>query len=107
MENENLIQAEQAQIRPAIKYGWLRALLFLFASIISTGAGSALGLVVVSVIFGVDLLETFQDSSNVIKNLGVWSFMIVNLFGLFALLFIAWIDLLVTVTMTVIQCECD
>ena len=91
MENDLTNDMPKEEIKPLIKYGWLRAFLFLFASIIATAAGSAIGLIIVSVLFGVDLLETFQDSSNVIKNLGVWSFMIVNLFGLFALLFIAWI----------------
>jgi len=91
MENDQLIEVEQVQVQPAIKFGWLRALLFLFASLIATAVGNAIGLVIVSVLFGVDLVETFQDSSYVIKNLGVWSFMIVNLFGLAGMLFIAWI----------------
>jgi len=91
MENDLTIDMPKEEIKPLIKYGWLRALLFLIASLIVSGAGSAFGLVIVSVLFGVDLLETFQNSSNVIKNLGVWSFMIVNLFGMLGLLFIAWI----------------
>ena len=91
MENDQLIEIGKEPIQPAIKYGWLRALLFLIASLIVSSIGNALGLVIVSVLFGVDLIETFQDTSNIIKNLGVWSYVIVSLFGLIGMLFTAWI----------------
>jgi membrane protease YdiL (CAAX protease family) len=90
METDKTIDVPKNEIGPIIKYGWLRALLFLIASLIVTSIGSALGLIVVSVLFGVDLSEMFQDTSNIIKNLGVWSFMVVNLFGMLGLLFTAW-----------------
>ncbi len=65
MENENLVQSEPQQIKPAIKYGWLRAILFLFASLIASSIGQVIGLVLVAMIFGVDIMEAIQDSGNV------------------------------------------
>ena len=91
MESENLVQTEPQQIKPAIKYGWLRALVFLFASIIASSIGQAIGLVFVALIFGVDIMEAIQDSGNVIKNFGVWSYFIVTLFGFLPMLLIVWV----------------
>lgn len=91
MENEISSEEKIESIKPAIKYGWLRALLFLFASLIATAIGQAIGLLVVAVLFGVDLGVIFQNTSNIIKDLGVWSFMVVNLFGLVGLMFSVWI----------------
>jgi uncharacterized protein len=91
MENDQVVEIKKEQNQPAIKYGWLRALLFLVASLIISSIGNALGLVIVSVLFGVDLSDTFQDTSSIIKNLGVWSYMIVSLFGLIGMLFTVWI----------------
>lgn len=91
MENEISSEEKIESINPAIKYGWLRALLFLFASLIATAIGQAIGLLVVAVLFGVDLGVIFQNTSNIIKDLGVWSFMVVNLFGLVGLMFSVWI----------------
>ena len=54
MENETLIQSEPQETKPAIKYGWLRALLFLFASLIASSIGQAIGLVLVALFFGID-----------------------------------------------------
>ena len=91
MENDINSEVKIETIKPLIKYGWLRALLFLFASMIATAIGQAIGLVVVAVLFSVDLTEIFQSSSSIIKDLGVWSFMVVNLFGLMGLMLSVWI----------------
>jgi len=91
MENENLIQTEPEQIKPAIKYGWLRALLFLFASLIASSIGQAIGLVLVALLFGIDFMEIFQDSSNIIKSLGVWSYLIVTILGFLPMLLMVWV----------------
>ena len=91
MENENLVLTEQEQIKPAIKHGWLRALLFLFASLIASSIGQAIGLVLIALFFGVDFAEIFQDSQNVIRSLGVWSYFTVTLLGFLPMLLIVWV----------------
>jgi len=90
MENETLVQTTPEQIKPAIKYGWLRALLFLIASLISAGIGQMIGVVLVALIFGIDFKEIFADN-NIIKNLGVWSYFILTVFGFLPMLFMVWI----------------
>jgi CAAX protease family protein len=91
MENESSIQTEQDQIKPAIKYGWLRALLFLLASIIASSIGQAIGLVLIALLFGVDLMEVFKDPPNIMKSLGVWSYFVVTLLGFLPMLLIVWV----------------
>ncbi len=91
MENEISDRVKIKSIKPSIKNGWLRAVLFLFASLIATSIGQAIGLLVVSVLFGVDLGEVLQNTSSIIKDLGVWSFMVVNLFCLMGLMLSVWL----------------
>jgi len=90
MENETIIQSEPQETKPAIKYGWLRALLFLIASLISAGIGQMIGLVTVALLFGIDFKEIFANS-DIIKNLGVWSYFILTVFGFLPMLFMVWI----------------
>ena len=90
MESETIIQADSKEIKPVIKYGWLRAILFFIASLITMIIGQTIGIVVVALTFGFDLQEIFTDS-DIIKNLGAWGSFIYNLFGLFTMLLTVWI----------------
>ena len=90
MEKEIVSQSEVEQTKPAIKHGWLRALLFFIASLIAAGVGQMVGIMIVALMFGLDIKEIFQDKS-FIKNLGSWGSFIYNLFGFLFMLFVVWI----------------
>jgi len=90
MENETIIQSEPQETKPAIKYGWLRALVFFIASVLALSIGQAIGMVMVALLFGIDVAEIFQDS-NIIKDLGVWKNIIPTLFSFLFMLLVVWI----------------
>jgi membrane protease YdiL (CAAX protease family) len=89
MIQKNTITAEQS---PLIKYGWLRSVLFLIASFISSAViFSLIGLIVVSLVFNIDPSQIMTDARNIIKDLGLPANIIINLFTFMGMLVTAWI----------------
>lgn len=91
MVSDITVQPEQEYLKPVIKYGWLRALLFLIASFFVSMIGQVIGVIFVSIIFGVDLQEAFQNPGDLIKNIGVWGFLTITIFGFLPMLLTTWI----------------
>lgn len=76
---------------PAIKQGWLRALLFVFASIICTGITSSFGLVAAILFSGLDLSLLLTNATELIQSMDVLSLTIIQLFTLGGQLFAVWL----------------
>ncbi len=81
----------EIQQSPLIKYGWLRAILFLVAAIIATGILSFVGMIVIAVVFGIDPGSMITDSRNILRDLGLPANIVLTLFGFSGMLFTAWI----------------
>lgn len=92
-ENAEIIEPEISNLanKPLIKYGWLRALLFLVAAFIVLAIGSSLGILFVATISDLNMDELVQDVSRIVKDLGVFYYMIPEVLVLLGTLFIAWV----------------
>jgi membrane protease YdiL (CAAX protease family) len=76
---------------PLIKYGWLRAILFLVAALVTTAILSFIGMMVVAVIFGIDPNTLITDAKNILKDLGLPANITISLFGFIGMFFTVWI----------------
>ncbi len=81
----------QTSVKPLIPYGWLRAVLFLVAAIISSGIFSMLGLGLVALIYGLDFGTLITNSKDIIKDIGLPAMTIITFFGFVGMLIAAWI----------------
>ncbi len=94
MINENTQKVEPA---PLIKYGWLRATLFLLASLILTVIFSSVGISIIALANGMDLSSLATNARDLIKDLGLPANIVISIFGFLgmlstALLFRRFID---------------
>ncbi len=76
---------------PLIKYGWLRAILFLLASFIATAVLSFIGMIVVAFVFGIEPGTMITDPQNIIKDLGLPANIVISLFGFIGMFLTVWI----------------
>jgi len=87
--NENAtIQAESA---PAIKYGWLRAVLFLISALIVSAIFTFVGVVILAGVFGYDFASLSTNARDFIKDIGLPANITVSFFGFLGMLGTAWI----------------
>jgi membrane protease YdiL (CAAX protease family) len=81
----------EIQQSPLIKYGWLRAILFLVASLIATAILSLIGMIVIAILFGLDPGSLITDAQNILKDLGLPANIVLSLFGFSGMFITAWI----------------
>ena len=81
----------EIQQSPLIKYGWLRAILFLVASLIATAILSLIGMIVIAILFGIDPGSLITDAQNILKDLGLPANIVLSLFGFSGMFITAWI----------------
>lgn len=88
MNEETVIEI---QPKPIIKYGWLRAVLYLIATLITTVIFSSIGLVFTVLVFGMDITQLMTDAKNIIKDLGLPANIIITFSGFLGMLLMTWI----------------
>lgn len=82
---------EAVEIVPAIKRGWLRALLFLVVSFLNLVFMSFVGVIVVAMIADINLVEMIENKDMIIENVGIFPFIVINLIPFITLLIIIWV----------------
>jgi uncharacterized membrane protein len=90
-----LIMTEGQNIKtestPLIKYGWLRAILFLIAALIASAIFTFIGMMVIALIFGLDFSTIATNARDFIKDIGLPANITVAFFGFMGMLGMAWI----------------
>ena len=81
----------EIQQSPLIKYGWLRAILFLVAALIATAVLSFIGMIVIAILFGIDPGSLITDAQNILKDLGLPANIVLSLFGFSGMFITTWI----------------
>jgi len=76
---------------PAIKYTWLRIVLYLIAVIAASAVGMIAGFLVVIPVIGGNIIELAQDIAGLIDRIGPFYFGLINLFSAGALLLTVWL----------------
>ncbi|MCK4754557.1 MAG: CPBP family intramembrane metalloprotease [Calditrichia bacterium] len=76
---------------PLIKYGWLRAILFLIAALITSAIFTFIGMMVLALIFGLDFSTIATNARDFIKDIGLPANITVAFFGFMGMLGMAWI----------------
>ena len=84
-------QISKTEPTPLIKYGWLRAVLFLIAALIASVIISYLVLLLLALIFGADLSTIATNPRDFIKDIGLPANITVAFFGFMGMLGIAWL----------------
>jgi len=84
-------QNTKTEPTPLIKYGWLRAILFLIAALIATAILTFIGMMVLALIFGIDFSSIATNSREFIKDIGLPANITVALFGFIGMLGTAWL----------------
>jgi membrane protease YdiL (CAAX protease family) len=79
------------ETKPAIPWGWLRALLYIFAAMLGTVIGQGTAMLIVLYIKGVPVLEVMGDQSRLQEILGEGDQAILTFCGFIFLLLITWI----------------
>jgi len=74
-----------------IKYGWLRAVLFLLSTLIMTVIFSSAAVIVIAIFSGLDLASLSTNARDLIKDLGLPANIVISLFGFLAMLLTAWL----------------
>ena len=77
--------------KPLIKYGWARALLFLFAALIASAIFTFIGMMVLAMVFGYDFTSLATNARDFIKDIGLPANITVSLFGFLGMLGTAWL----------------
>ena len=100
MENEmqDINPADQlieTQSQPAIKWGWLRAVLFLIAGTIASFIGAAAGFIIVITITGNDFAMLQSDPAGLIEKIGPFYYGIVSVIAFLAMMFTLYQPILV------------
>ncbi len=88
MNDEQMIKTEPT---PLIKYGWLRAILFLIAALITSAIFTFIGMMVLALIFGLDFSTIATNARDFIKDIGLPANITVAFFGFIGMLGMAWI----------------
>jgi membrane protease YdiL (CAAX protease family) len=76
---------------PLIKYGWLRAVLFLIAALIVSSIFTYIGLMFLALVFGYDFSTIATNPRDFIKDIGLPANITVSFFGFMGMLGIAWL----------------
>ncbi len=76
---------------PAIKHGWLRAILFLIASIVGSGITGGIGFLGIMLAQGVEFSEMSSDMGELTESLGSGTMALMQLFGLVGILLVTWV----------------
>lgn len=76
---------------PLIKYGWLRAILFLIAALIASAIFTFIGMMVLALIFGLDFSAIATNARDFIKDIGLPANITIAFFGFMGMLCMAWI----------------
>ena len=76
---------------PLIKYGWLRAILFLIAALIASAIFTFIGMMVLALIFGLDFSAIATNARDFIKDIGLPANITIAFFGFMGMLGMAWI----------------
>ena len=84
--NENRIDST-----PLIKYGWIRAVLFLFSALIVSAIFTFIGMVAFALIFGFDFSVIATNPRDFLKDIGLPAIVTVNFFGFMGMLSTAWL----------------
>ena len=88
MNDKQNIKTEPA---PLIKYGWLRAILFLIAALITSAIFTFIGMMVLALIFGLDFSTIATNARDFIKDIGLPANITIAFFGFMGMLVMAWI----------------
>ena len=76
---------------PLIKYGWLRAVLFLISALIASAIFTFIGMMVLALIFGLDFSTIATNARDFIKDIGLPANITIAFFGFMGMLVMAWI----------------
>jgi len=75
---------------PLIKFGWLRAVLFLITALISSAIFTYIGMMVFAIIFGFDFTTIATNPRDFLKDIGLPANVTVAFFGFIGMFLIAW-----------------
>ena len=83
----------KSDVSPAIKSGWLRAILFLITSLIVSGITSAIGLLLVIISFNneFDFSLMLEQPSEIMEFFGPINMVIITFFQFFGMFLVLWI----------------
>jgi membrane protease YdiL (CAAX protease family) len=84
--NENRIDSI-----PLIKYGWLRAVLFLITALVVSAIFTFIGMMVFAIIFGFDFTAIATNPRDFLKDIGLPANITVAFFGFMGMLLTAWL----------------
>jgi membrane protease YdiL (CAAX protease family) len=85
------IEQPLSENQPLIKYGWLRAVIFLICATIMTVIFSSAAMIVIALFSGIDPASLSTNARNLIKDLGLPANIILSLFGFLSMLLTAWL----------------
>jgi len=85
--------SNQPIIPPAIKWGWLRAVLFMIAATMVSGITSLIGLVLIVIVFNfdLDLSLLFGELGEIMEIFGPFNMALISLFQLLGMILILWL----------------
>lgn len=89
--NDAAFMSVQDQPQPAIKWGWLRAMILLIVWFIVYAVMSSAAALLVLVVSGQDPAALISDAANLIENLGVGSTIFISLIGFGGTMLCVWI----------------
>jgi len=84
-------QNAKTEPAPLIPYGWLRAILFLFAALLASAIFTFIGMMVLALIFGFDFSTIATNPRDFIKDIGLPANITVSFFGFIGMLGTAWL----------------
>lgn len=84
-------QNTKTERTPLIPYGWLRAILFLIAALISSAIFTLIGMMILALIFGFDFSAIATNSRDFIKDIGLPANITVSFFGFIGMLGTTWL----------------
>lgn len=88
----NNVQPETTQAKgPAIKHGWLRAVLFLIVALISQMLAAVIGLFSILLATNADTAQFFGSSENMMNQLDAGEFLVVSIFQFGGMMLALWI----------------
>jgi membrane protease YdiL (CAAX protease family) len=87
-EDQNNLNEE---VRPLIKYGWLRAILFLITALIISAIFGMIGLFILTILSGADTVSNVSNTRDLIKALGLPANILISSFGFGGMLVTVWI----------------
>jgi membrane protease YdiL (CAAX protease family) len=77
--------------KPAIKYGWLRAVLGFIAALLAMAIASSTGISIIASLKGIDMSQLMAQQEMIVQKLGIYAYALTSLLGLLATALILWI----------------